>query len=191
MPDGIRSVGLPIPGPPRRAHVCSARQIRRAELLAHRRSVDGSVERDGVAVTTPIQMFIDIGLEVDAAWHLAIGDAMVGSRLLTTQDLLLAVDTRPAARGIAAARTTAALVRAGSESPMESLLRRSIVVAGLPEPAVNARVLDHGDWLARVDCPIPTSASPSSTTATSTDRTRGSGAATSGGRGRSSRPAGW
>lgn len=147
--------GLPIPGSPRPIHVCSTRQIRRAGMLAHRRSVDGSVGRDGFAVTTPAQTFIDVGLEVDAGWHLAIGDAMVQNALLTAQELRLAVASRPATGGVVVARTTAALVRPGSESPMESLLRWSILADGLPEPVVNARVLDDGGWLARVDLSYP------------------------------------
>jgi hypothetical protein len=162
VPDAVASCltacllwDLPIPAPPPRAHICSARQVRRAELLAHRRSVDGWIRRDGVAVTTPAQTFIDVGLEVEARWHLAIGDAMVQSGLLTVHELRLAVAARPGARGIKAARATASLVRPGSESPMESLLRWAILADGLPEPAVNARVLDDGGWLARVDLSYP------------------------------------
>jgi hypothetical protein len=146
---------LPIPAPPRRAHICSARQVRRAEVLVHRRSVDGWILRDGVAVTTPVQTFIDVGLEVSQGWHLAIGDAMIQAGLLTADDLRVAIAARSSARGIRAARSTAALVRAGSESPMESLLRWTIIADGLPEPAVNARVLDDGGWLARVDLSYP------------------------------------
>lgn len=162
VPDAIASCltacalwGLPIPGTSRRAHICSARQVRRTELLAHRRSVDGSVERDGIPVTTPVQTFIDVGLELEAGWHLAIGDAMVQAGLLTAHELRRAVASRPGARGVAAARSTASLVRAGSESPMESLLRWSMLANGRPEPAVNARVLDEGGWLARVDLSYP------------------------------------
>jgi len=146
---------LPVPAMSQRAHVCSARHVRRNELLAHRRSVDGSIDLDGIAVTTPVQTFIDVGLEVGAGWHLAIGDAMVQKGLLTADELRQMVIALPSTRGISAARRTAALVRSGSESPMESILRWAILAAGLPEPAVNARVLDDGGWLARVDLSYP------------------------------------
>lgn len=146
---------LPIPTSPSRVHVCSTRRIRRIELCSHRRSVDGAIRRDGILVTSPVQTFIDVGLEVDPGWHLVIGDAMVQARLLSADELRAAVNLRPSARGIRAARSTAAVVRPGSESPMESLLRWAILADGLPEPAVNARVLDDGGWLARADLSYP------------------------------------
>jgi hypothetical protein len=147
--------GLPIPLASRRVHVCSGRQVRRRELVSHRRRLDGSIDLDGAAVTTPVRTFIDVGLEVGRGWHLAIGDTMVQRGLLTTAELRRALTDMPSTRGILAARRTAALVRSGSESPMESLLRWSIVADGLPEPAVNGRVLDEGGWLARVDLSYP------------------------------------
>lgn len=125
-------------------------------MLAHRRAVDGQIGIDGIAVTTPIQTFIDVGLEVDPCWHLAIGDAMVARGLLTADGLRAGLTDRPGRRGILAATCTAALVRAGSESPMESLLIWAIVADGLPEPLINGRVMDaDGGWLARVDLSYP------------------------------------
>lgn len=70
--------GLPVPSRPGRVHVCSSRQVRRPEVLVHRRTVDDHSDLDGIAVTTLVQTFIDVGLEVEASWHLAIGDAIVG-----------------------------------------------------------------------------------------------------------------
>jgi hypothetical protein len=146
---------LPVPVWPSHAHVCCARQIRRAGIRAHRRLVEGAMTRHGILVTSPVQTFLDVGLEVDAGWHLAIGDAMVAKRMLSADGLRNALAARPPVRGIRAARSTASLVRSGSESPMESLLRWSILADGLPEPALNARVLDDGGWLARVDLSYP------------------------------------
>jgi hypothetical protein len=88
-------------------------------------------------------------------WHLAIGDAMVQKGLLTEVEIRGALIDMSSTRGILAAKRTAALVRSGSESPMESLLRWAIIADGLPEPAVNARVFDEGGWLARVDLSYP------------------------------------
>lgn len=147
--------GLPVPDPSHRAHVCSGRQVRRCELISHRRRLDGSIDLEGIAVTTPVQTFIDVGLEVGAGWHLAIGDAMVTKGLMTAPEIRRAVTDMASTRGILIARRTAALVRSGSESPMESLLRWTIIDDGLPEPAVHARVLDQGGWLARVDLSYP------------------------------------
>jgi hypothetical protein len=58
--------------------------------------------------------------------------------------------------GIRRARRVVELVRVGSESPMESLLRLAILAHGLAEPIVNgpAYDLDSG-WLARVDLSYP------------------------------------
>lgn len=52
--------GLPVPTMSRWAHVCSGKQVRRAELVAHRRCLDGSIDLDGIAVTMPVQTFMDV-----------------------------------------------------------------------------------------------------------------------------------
>jgi len=48
--------------------------------------------------------------------------------------------------GIRAARAAAALVRPGTDSPMESVTRFHLVRAGLPEPRINYPVLDDTGW---------------------------------------------
>ena len=55
-------------------------------------------------------------------------------------------------RGCRRARAALVRVRAGSESPRETLLRLRLVDAGLPEPELGVDVFAHdGRWIARLD----------------------------------------
>jgi hypothetical protein len=147
---------LPIPTSGLDVHVCAPKQVRRPGFTAHRRAAPEARIVDGLPVTSPVQTFLDLGAEVDGTWLVVIGDAMVQRRLVQIGDLRAGVETAGADRGIRRARSAALLVRAGAESPMESLLRLTIVNAGLPEPLGNVDARDsHGGWLARVDLSYP------------------------------------
>jgi len=65
--------------------------------------------------------------------------------LVTPDELAAAVATSHRRRGIRLARCAVALVRPGTDSPMESVTRFQLVRAGLPVPCVNYPVLDATD----------------------------------------------
>jgi hypothetical protein len=64
-------------------------------------------------------------------------DAMLHAGLVTIEELMTAVDTRPRWRSVRMARRALHLLDAGAESPMESRLRLIWVLGGLPRPLVN------------------------------------------------------
>ena len=57
--------------------------------------------------------------------------------LCTLGDLQRVIDRHKGKRGLRKAKVAIQLIRIGSDSPQESLLRLAIVRAGLPEPALN------------------------------------------------------
>jgi len=148
-----------LPMPTRRlaeVHVRVAGQMRRPQVVAHTGEAGAVTMIDGVRVASPAQTFIDLSAELDDTWLLVVADAMVQRRLITIDGLREAVRANIDRRGVRRARRVAELVRLGSESPMESILRLVIVSNGLPEPVVNAPATDrHHGWLARVDLCYP------------------------------------
>ncbi len=89
-----------------------------------------------------------------AARHLRLpvphADALVRLGLATERELRARAENSHE-RGAIRARTAAALVRRGVDSPMETRLRLLIVLAGLPEPEVNRILRDAGgDWVIRM-----------------------------------------
>ena len=109
----------------------------------------------GLRVSAPAQMFVELGDVLGLVDLVVVGDALVRHRRLTPDDLRTACATssHPGAR---AARRAATYVRARVDSPMETRLRMLLVLAGLPEPTVDHRILDRdGRVLYRFDLSYP------------------------------------
>ena len=109
----------------------------------------------GLRVSAPALMFVELGDVLGLVDLVVVGDALVRHRRLTPDDLRTACATssHPGAR---AARRAAAYVRARVDSPMETRLRMLLVLAGLPEPTVDHRILDRdGRVLYRFDLSYP------------------------------------
>lgn len=171
---------LPVPTRRIDVHVSAGTLLRRPEVIAHRWISDRDREVDGVCLTSPIQTFLDLAAELRPPWLFVIGDALVQHGRLSIDELLAAARSAQPRPGVRNARQIAQLVRLGSESPMESLLRLAIVEADLPEPVANGPAFDRP----ALGSPASTSAtrrcaSPSSTRATTTAPTYVSGGATS------------
>ncbi len=110
---------------------------------------------DGMPITTPEQTFLDLSWQLSLVELVILGDSLVGKRR-TTPDQLIEAAASCRGKGARLARRAAALVRRGVDSPMESRLRLLIVLAGLPEPAVNFTVRDEeGAVLMRFDLSYP------------------------------------
>ena len=149
--------GLPIPHD-EREHV----SVRAAKLRRKREGIQFHVDPAGparrvrgVPASTPEQVFLQLAGVLSLVDLVVLGDAMVKRRLTTTGKLRA---TAAAATGAGShrARAGACLVRAGVDSPMESRLRLLIVLAGLPEPAVNHEVRDeNGDIVMKYDLSWP------------------------------------
>ncbi len=124
----------------------------RAGLRVHRFATRRPVVRTGGRlVTAPVVTFLSLAAELSLLDLVVLGDSLVAVTRVTPRDLVDAArQTR--GRGVRLARVAASLVREGVESPMETRLRLVLVLAGLPEPAVNASArTEDGRWLARPD----------------------------------------
>ncbi|GAA5114388.1 hypothetical protein GCM10023339_19960 [Alloalcanivorax gelatiniphagus] len=136
--------------------------VRRAGLRRRHRGVrahvgGGAPTRvvDGVLVSDPAMLFVEMAGVLTLVDLVVLGDAMVRRRLLTAAELVGFCDgvrhkaASPARRG-------AAYVRADVDSPMETRLRMLIVLAGLPEPRVNRTIRDErGEVVRKYDLSYP------------------------------------
>jgi len=91
----------------------------------------------GVRVSAPAQMFVELAQLLPLVDLVVVGDALVRLRRVTAGGLRAFCAASPSQ----AARRAATHVRAEVDSPMETRLRMLIVLAGLPEPHINYRVV--------------------------------------------------
>lgn len=114
-------------------------------LRGHQRaSRPAETRRQGVPVTTPEQTFLDMAGQLDLVELVVLGDRLVRRKATTTADLVKAAAAWSGwFAGVA--RRAAGLVRPGVDSPPESRLRMLVVLAGLPEPVVNHKIVDSRD----------------------------------------------
>lgn len=121
----------------RRNAVCRDERIR-----VHRRLHPISTsEADGLPVTSPARTFVDCALTVTFVQLVVFGDWLIHRGLVTFDELLAYCHDRHL-DGVVAARRAMQFLVADSRSPMETLVRLMIVLAGLPHPACNLRILD-------------------------------------------------
>lgn len=135
-------------------HVTSRNSIRvrRAGMVAHRtrRTLDVAEVR-GLRVTTAERTFLDLAPMLDLVNLVVLGDSLV-RRGWTTPDRLRTAARQWRGSGVGLARRAAQFVRERVDSPRETLVRLLMVLAGLPEPTVDHRILDsNGDLLYRLD----------------------------------------
>jgi len=152
-------LGLPVPSSAH-VHVSVVRKedrSQRADIDCHLAPRPSHiVRRRGIRVASPLELFVQLAGSLDLVDLVVLGDAMIRKRLMTVDGLVEHCrSTR--VRNAKAARRAAAQVRAEVDSPMESRLRMLIVLAGLPEPAVNHKIRDEdGNVLRRFDLSYPT-----------------------------------
>jgi hypothetical protein len=149
---------VPIPAADR-VHVSVADQEDRAQnhgVMAHVACAEVEVEKvQGIRVSSPLDMFIELASSLSLVDLVVAGDAMVGMRMFTADELrhFCAATKRRHSRR---ARRAAAYVRDGVDSPMETRLRMLLVLAGLPEPVVNYMLKDAaGNVRRRLDLSYP------------------------------------
>lgn len=128
-----------------------AHRLRRAGVRTHHRPGAAVVVRNGVRVSTLVDLFVELADELSLVELVVAGDWMVRRHHVRIRDLRRAAMAAvgPHAR---LARRAARFVRAKVDSPMETRLRMLIVLAGLPEPEVNLSVnLVDGEEVRRFD----------------------------------------
>lgn len=94
---------------------------------------------------------MDLAPMMDLVSLVVLGDSLV-RRGWTTPDRLRTAARQWRGSGVGLARRAAHLVRERVDSPRETLVRLLMVLAGLPEPTVDHRILDsRGELLYRLD----------------------------------------
>lgn len=163
--------GRPIDGRDLPVHVStrgSGPLIRAVGVHAHRASLDARlVDANGVPIAHPATLWAQLG-----SWNLfdivALGDYLCRvwrdgpGRRHTERQPFVTIDELRAEiatgrrRGIVRLRQAADLVREDSWSPKESVVRCTLILAGLAEPALNHDVYDaNGRFIGCVDLAYP------------------------------------
>lgn len=120
-------------------------------VLHRRQATITAYERAGLPVTGPDRTFVDCALTLSFMQLVQLGDHLVHVGA-TKVDVLTTYCHERHLHGVQRARRAVGWVRAGSESPRETLVRLLIVFARLPEPELNVWITDaDGRRVARAD----------------------------------------
>ncbi|MGV1008479.1 MAG: endonuclease domain-containing protein [Dermatophilaceae bacterium] len=152
-------LGLPLPTawtPDRPLSVvrpshCAA--VKRPGVRGHR----GLERRDvlilrGLPVTDVVDTWCDLATRLGLVELVVAGDAALNRADVDLDGFRTAVALRRGRRGARNRAAALPLLRIGSGSPMETRARLAFRNAGLPEPALNADIVDDsGSWVARAD----------------------------------------
>lgn len=145
------TVGRPVP-----VHLStnSDRQLRHDIVLHRRLGRLHPTVVDGTPVLGVERSFVDAATVLPFRALVQAGDQLVRIGR-TSQERLLAFAYDSHLDGVVRAREAALLVRDRVDSPRGTDLRLLLVAAGLPEPEVNAEIVQDGRWLARGDLVFP------------------------------------
>jgi hypothetical protein len=113
-----------------------ARGNRGGQLVRRSRLTDAEIWTlaSGIRVTSAVRTVLDCARSWEKAWGLAIADAAIAAWDLDLADLVAAAGARAPAPGHQRMMWVAEHARKNVESPLESLARAVVVLAGLPEP---------------------------------------------------------
>lgn len=120
----------------------SAHRVDGAPVLRHVLDAVDLNELDGVSVTSPERTCFELMRGRSLVEAVVTADSFLHPGLVTQRGLMRYADERPHWPGVRRVRAAVDLAHPGAESPMETRLRMVIVLAGLPEPAVNVPVHD-------------------------------------------------
>ncbi len=113
---------------------------------------------DGLRVVAAVDAWCQLAAELSERGLVIVGDALVRRQepLARIEELRRAVEKMTGRRGARRLTSAFARVRAGTDSPQETLLRLDLVDAGLPEPVVNLVIHDAaGEQIAIGDLAYP------------------------------------
>lgn len=127
--------------------------LNRPHVTVHRMKLysDEVTTVEGISVTTPERTWLDMAEMLSVDELVAMGDSCVrvpradfedrDMPLCTLADLQRMIDRHRGKRGLRKAKEAIKLIRVGSDSPQETLLRLTLVRAGLPEPELNVAII--------------------------------------------------
>lgn len=131
-----------------------AAHLNRPHVIVHRMKLydDEITLLDGIPITTPERTWLDLAEMLTVDELVVAGDSCVRvprpdlegrcMPLCSLQDLQRMIDRHKGKRGLRKAKEAITLIRVGSDSPQESLLRLAMGRAGLPEPELNVPIID-------------------------------------------------
>ncbi|MBO0842051.1 MAG: DUF559 domain-containing protein [Nocardioides sp.] len=133
--------GVPIPTLPDEHVTVTERAHRRAHpgVVCHVLREPKAVMVDGIGVSAPDQLFVELGSLLSLVDLAVAGDHLVRHHAGVSPQTLADFATKSTMPGARAAVAAAAYVRENVRSPMETRLRL-LVLAGLPEPGINVLV---------------------------------------------------
>lgn len=107
---------------------------------------------DGLNVTTASRTFVDLAADLPLSVVVAFGDYALRHDLATAESIATCLADCVGNRGTRRARQAASLLDARAESPRESILRITLIEAGLPAPVPQYVVTRaNGTFVARLD----------------------------------------
>ncbi len=127
--------------------------LNRPHVIVHRMKLysDEVTTVDGIPVTTPERTWLDMAEMLSVDELVAMGDSCVrvpraaledrDMPLCSLADLQRMIDRHKGKRGLRRAKEAIKLIRVGSDSPQETLLRLAMVRGGLPEPELNVPII--------------------------------------------------
>ncbi|MBT2566833.1 hypothetical protein J7I84_10070 [Arthrobacter sp. ISL-85] len=130
-----------------------AAYLARPYVIVHRMRLfeDEVMMMNGLPVTTPERTWLDMAEFLSLDEVVAMGDSCVrvprqefegrDVPLCSIADLQRMIDRHKGKRGLRRAKEALELVRVGSDSPQETLLRLAIIRSGLPEPELNVPII--------------------------------------------------
>jgi hypothetical protein len=95
----------------------------------------------GIRTTTPCRTAIDVLRWLPPHVGLALSDALAARRLISREEVLVALEAFAGCRGVAQGRYLEDLIEPKTESVGESCLRLRIVDAGFPRPTVQIEIV--------------------------------------------------
>lgn len=129
-------------------------RVRRAGVRCHQAHIASTQwsHPHGLAATSAVQTLADLAAQYSLLDVVVMADSALRNGHCDASMLNEFAESARGTRGICTFRRMTQLIDHRSESPMETLLRLSIVLPGLPPPTPQAVLRDpDGGWLARVD----------------------------------------
>ncbi len=133
--------------------------VRRTKVVTHRMKLydDEVTELNGIRLTTRERTWLDLAEQLSVPELVVIADHLIRNPrpefegrtdpFCTKNDLQRMINRHPGKRGIRKARAALDLARVGADSPPETMLRLALLDAGLPEPELNAAIIDESGRL--------------------------------------------
>jgi len=130
-----------------------AAHLNRPHVVVHRAKLfdDEVTMKDGILVTTPARIWLDLAEFLNVDDLVALGDACVrvpypeidgrADPHCTIAGLRRIIDRHKGKRGIRKARIAVEFIRIGADSPQETRLRLACLREGLPEPQLNVQLV--------------------------------------------------